>query len=440
MLEMGRPPVIGGLTFRANFRWTLTGNVVNAACQWGMISALAWLGSRRALGQFVLGLSIAAPVISFTMLQLRAVQVTDVRGEFSFGDYLGTRILWTLVAMATIIVASAWLVEDATTFWVVMLVGLMKCVDSLSDIVRGLFQSLERMDLTAVSLMMKGVPSLTALVVTMWLTQSIVKASAAMVIVWTASLMVNDLWPALRLRTEIVGAKAAARELYPRFRRSALVRLTLISLPLGVVMALISLQANIPRYFLQVYRGEEAVGYFGAIVYPMMAGMIVTAALGQSACTRLARSFAEDLPEFQRLLGRLTAFSAVLGLVIFVGTYLFGRPVLRMMYGPSFADYYSEFVVVALAFGIQLVSSCLGYGMTAARFFRGQVAITAGSCIVTAGAAVVLVPRFGIMGAAEAVLATSLIMALGFAVGVFHAVRVRRAATYTEGFKRAVQG
>lgn len=429
MLEKGCPPVIGGLTFRANFRWTLTGNVVNAACQWGMISALAWLGSRRALGQFVLGLSIAAPVISFTMLQLRAVQVTDVHGEFSFGDYLGTRILWTLVAVAAIVVAAAWLVEDATTFWVVMLVGLMKCVDSLADIVRGLFQSLERMDLTASSLMMKGVLSLAALAVAMWLTQSIVKASAAMVIVWTASFMVNDLWPALRLRTEMVGAKAAVHELRPRFRRSAVVRLTLISIPLGVVMALISLQANIPRYFLQIYRGEEAVGYFGAIVYPMMAGMIVTAALGQSACTRLARSFADDLPAFQRLLGRLSAISAALGIVLVVGTYVLGRPLLRVMYGPSFADYYSEFVVVALACGIQLVSSCWGYGMTAARFFRAQVAITVGSCIATAGAALLLVPRFGIMGAAGAVLATSLIMAVGFALAMSWAVRSRRVAT-----------
>ncbi len=403
-----------------------------------MISALAWLGTRRALGQYVLGLSIAAPVISFTMLQLRAVQVTDVRGEFSFGDYFGTRILWTLVAVAAIVVTALWLVEDATTFWVVMLVGLMKCVDSLSDIVRGLFQGLERMDLTAVSLMVKGVLSLAALAVTMWLTQSIVPASAAMVIAWTASFVVNDLRCARRLRRETIGAKAAVGMLRPRFRRSAIVRLTSISLPLGVVMALISLQTNIPRYFLQIYAGEEAVGCFGAIVYPMMAGIVVTAALGQSACTRLARSFVADLPEFQRLLGKLTAFSAALGFVLVVGTYLFGRPVLRMMYGPSFADYYSEFVVVALACGIQLVGSCWGYGMTAARFFRAQVAITVGSCIATAGAALVLVPRFGVMGAAEAVLATSLVMAVGFALGVYRAVRVQRAARGAEGFKKEV--
>ena len=403
--------------------------MVNGACQWGMISALAWLGTRRALGQFVLGLSIAAPVISFTMLQLRNVQVTDVRGEFSFGDYLGTRILWTLAALAAIAVAALWLAEDATTFWVVMLVGLMKCIDSLSDIVRGLFQSLERMDLTAVSLMMKGVLSLAALAVTLWLTHSIVPASAAMVIAWTASFVVNDMRCARRLRTETIGAKAAVHELRPRFRRSAMVRLTSISIPLGVVMALISLQTNIPRYFLQIYAGEEAVGFFGALVYPMTAGMIVTAALGQSACTRLARSFAEDLPEFQRLLGRFTAFSAALGFVIVVGTYVFGRPLLRVMYGPSFADYHSEFVVVALACGIQLVGSCWGYGMTAARFFRTQVTITIGSCIATTAAALVLVPRFGIMGAAEAVLATSLVMAVGFALAMSWAVRSRRIAT-----------
>jgi len=417
------------LTFRANFNWTLTGNVVNAACQWGMISALAWLGTPRALGQFVLGLSIAAPVISFTMLQLRSVQVTDVRGEFSFGDYFGTRILWTLVAAAAIVVAALWLAEDTTTFWVVMLVGLMKCVDSLSDIVRGLFQTRERMDLTAVSLMMKGALSLVALAVTMWLTRSIVPASAAMAIAWSASFVVNDLRCAQRLRAQSIGMIAPVSELRPLFRKVAIVRLTSISVSLGVVMALISLQTNIPRYFLQIYAGEEAVGCFGAIVYPMMAGMIVTTALGQSAATRLARSFVDDLPAFRRLLGRLSAISAALGFVLVAGTYVLGRPLLRMMYGPSFADYHAEFVVVAIACGIQLVTSCWGYGITAARFFRVQVMITLGSCIATAAAALLLVPRYGVMGGAQAVLATSLVMALGFALAMSWAVRSRRVAT-----------
>ncbi len=68
-----------GLSLRSNFAWVLAGNVVYAACQFGMIIALAKLGSSIMVGQFSLGLAIATPVLMFTNLHLRAVQATDSR-------------------------------------------------------------------------------------------------------------------------------------------------------------------------------------------------------------------------------------------------------------------------------------------------------------------------------------------------------------------------
>jgi hypothetical protein len=51
-----------GLSLRRNFAWTVLGNVTYAACQWGMLVALAKLGSPEMVGQFALGLAIGAPV------------------------------------------------------------------------------------------------------------------------------------------------------------------------------------------------------------------------------------------------------------------------------------------------------------------------------------------------------------------------------------------
>ncbi|NLE39325.1 MAG: hypothetical protein GX621_14995, partial [Pirellulaceae bacterium] len=41
---MPQPGVIKPLSLRRNFSWTLAGNLVNAACQWGVIVVLAKLG------------------------------------------------------------------------------------------------------------------------------------------------------------------------------------------------------------------------------------------------------------------------------------------------------------------------------------------------------------------------------------------------------------
>ena len=76
-----------GLSLRKNFSWTFAGNVVYALSQWGMLTVLAKLGSPEMVGRFALGLSITAPIVMFTNLQLRQIQATDARGEYRFGDY-----------------------------------------------------------------------------------------------------------------------------------------------------------------------------------------------------------------------------------------------------------------------------------------------------------------------------------------------------------------
>jgi len=426
-VDDGDLPTVGvrRLTLAANFRWTFAGNVVNAACQWGMLAVLARLASVSEVGQFVLGLSIAGPILSLTMLQLRAVQVTDVQGEFSFGDYFGTRILWTVIGMVAIAAGALLMGEDDTTVWIVIAVGLLRSVDSLCDIVRGLFQRYERMDLSGMSLLVKGPPSLVALGLTMWLIGDLLIAILAATLVWALLLVANDLRPAAQLLSVTRDSAGTPQNLRPRFAARTVARLTWIALPLGIVMALISLQTNIPRYFLKGYAGNDALGYYGAIVYPMMAGMLVTTAMGQAAAPRLARHFVADLPAFTRLLVRLSLISGGLGLALIAGTYALGKPVLQLLYGPAYADYHREFLVLSLAWGIQLVSSCWGYGLTSARHFRTQVLITVASCLTTVGAASWWVPTAGVMGAAIAVLVTSLTMAVGFALGMVWVIRGR---------------
>lgn len=408
------------LSLAANVRWALAGNVVYALTQWAMLSVLARWASEVAVGQFVLGLAIAAPVTALAMLQLRNVQVTDVRRMYSFADYFGTRILWSIVGMVIIVAWAALAGDDRTTFWVIIIVGLMKSVDSVSDIVRGYFQSRERMDLNGISLMTKGIISLAAMAATIKLTGSIVAATGAAALAWAVAFVGYDMVLGRRL---ILNSEGSTRGFRPVFRLKAVTSLTWISLPLGAVMAIISLQTNIPRYVLEHHSGKELLGYFGAIVYPMMAGMMLTTAMGQAASPRLARSFIDDVSAFVRLLIRMSLISAGVGLAILLFVHFWGDLALRILYGPSYASFHREFEVLAVAWGIQMVASCLGYGLTAAKCFRVQVVLTVLSCAATTAAAILLIPTHGIMGASLAVLITSLSMMLGCMIVMTWVVR-----------------
>ncbi|TAD84595.1 MAG: lipopolysaccharide biosynthesis protein, partial [Oscillatoriales cyanobacterium] len=172
------------LTLRRNFSWTFTGNLVYAASQWGMLVVLAKLGSPEMVGQFTLGLAVTAPVIMFTNLQLRSIQVTDAKGEYVFADYLGLRLIGT--GLALLIIAGITLKAGYSweTSLVILAIGLAKAFESISDIFYGLIQQHERMDKIAIALMIKGPLSLLLLVIGVSVTGSVVGGAIGLAIAW----------------------------------------------------------------------------------------------------------------------------------------------------------------------------------------------------------------------------------------------------------------
>ena len=170
------------LSLRANFSWTFAGNVVYAACQWGMLVVLAKLGSPEMVGQFALGLAITAPLFVFSGLKLRAVQATDARREYCFGDYLSLRLI--MIGMALLATMGIVLVVgyDRETALVILLIGLTKSFDLMSDIIYGLLQQNERMDRVAISRVIQGVLQIAALGATLSLTVNLAVGVTALAV------------------------------------------------------------------------------------------------------------------------------------------------------------------------------------------------------------------------------------------------------------------
>ncbi len=386
------------LSLRRNFSWTFAGNLVYAASQWGILVVIARLGTPEMVGQFALALAVTAPVVMFANLQLRAVQATDARRAYDFSDYLGLRLLTTAAALALIALIALLSGYRAETALVILFVGLAKGCEALSDVIFGLLQQRERMDRIAKSLMIEGPATLVVMAAVLALTHSVAAAAAAMALVWLLQLVLYDARSAARL------LRARPR---PRWHGPTLRRLAWLALPLGVTMLLISLNANIPRYVMERAWGEAELGIFAALAYLIVAGNTVVGALGQAASPRLAAHYAGGRARaFRGLLLKLVGMGALLGAAGVTVALLLGAPLLALIYGPAYAAHADVFVLVMLAGGIGYVSSFLGYGMTAARFFRAQAPLFAAVVAVTTLAALALIPPLGMRGAALALIAS----------------------------------
>lgn len=201
-----------------------------------------------------------------------------------------------------------------------------------------------------------------------------------------------------------------------------------MALPLGAVMGILALQPNIPRYLIAHFLGERDLGIFSAMVYLSFMGIIVVAAMGQSAAPRLANHYAAgNYSTFRSLLLRLLLVGSAIGTLGTGVALLAGRPLLVILYGPEYGAYADVLVWLMAAAALAFPASLLGYGLTAARYFNIQLPLHILVTGFTAIAAWILIPERGIMGAALALVTGSLVHLAGSAAVMWHAVYSRSA-------------
>jgi O-antigen/teichoic acid export membrane protein len=388
-------------SLRVSFSWILAGNVIYAATQFGTLSALAKLGSPAVVGQYALALAISAPIFMFTNLQLRGVQATDARNEYQFADYFTLRCFSTILGALAISLIVTITHYDRTTSLVILLVTTAKAIETFSDVIAGHLQKFERLDQVARALMLRGLTSVATFTITFWITRSLVFSVLALAATWLAVIGLYDFRVVLSVLHDRV---------FFRYSASVLRRLVWLSLPLGLVMALISLNANIPRYLLERKFGAAELGIFASMAYLMTAMSLIVSALGQSVCARLSRFFADgDVHRFKMLIGKLIGLSFVLGSVGIAGATIFGKQILTLVYRAEYANHVGLLIVLAIAATVSSAASFLGYGMTAARCFRSQVPMIVLATLTSAGLTVVLLPSCGLIGAGYALLGSAIV-------------------------------
>jgi O-antigen/teichoic acid export membrane protein len=407
------------LSFRRNVVWAIAGNAVYAACQWGMLVALARLGSAESVGTFALGLALTAPIFLLTGFQLRGIQATDARAEFRFADYLTIRVFAMIVAtLASVAVAFA-STDTAEIRLAVAFVAIAKAFEGISDVHYGFLQSQERLDVIAHSLIARGCLSLLGLAAGMSFAGGPAGAAGGMALGWLAVLLLHDIPRARSLASKRGGSPLSAR--------GAMLRLIRLAAPLGFVVMLVSFQTNVPRYFVEHYLGREALGIFAALASVVLAGNVFISALGQAASSRLARQIAlHDMAGYRRSTSLLALLAGIFGLGGVLVAYAFGRVLLGGLFGPPYALEFRAFTWMMMAGAIGFVASILGYAMTAARQFREQVPLFIVVLGVLTVSSYLLVPNNGLVGAAWAWAIASGVQLAGAAAFVFFDWRFQR--------------
>jgi O-antigen/teichoic acid export membrane protein len=421
-MERAREPAPRSLG--SNLVWMVAGTVWNGFCQWAMLIVLAKLGTIEMVGAFTLGLAIATPILMFSCLNLRSIFVTDQHAAFRFHEYFALRLGMLVISIAAASAAGMLEGDRPQLVFFIAAITAARALDYVSDMFYALLQREENMRAIGLSMILKGTLGLGAMAVAIVVRGSLSSIGVALVVSSGLVLVFFDVPVSLNLlqlkllravRECVLQIKTMLHNRRRTGRR--LLALAISGAPLGIVVMLVSLNLNIPRYFVERSFGIREQGIFSSIVNLMAAGSVAVGALGQCATPRLAKYFASgNMAGFRRLLWLLTGISAALGVAGFLGATLFDREILTLAYRPEFATRADVLIWLMAASGALYLGSMMGVAVTAVRCFAPQLPLFALSVVTTTVACFLLVPTMGMRGAAAAIFISSIVQSAGGAL------------------------
>ncbi len=374
------------LSVRSSFSWGLLGNIVYATAQWAVVMVLARMGSAEAIGQFTYALAVASPIV--LLIGGRNVQVTDVSGRYSTGDYLTQRIAGVLCSTAVVATLSLALPVDATATWVIVWVGVAKGVEAVADVLHGLFHQRQRLDLAAKSLAMRGMATIVVFTAVFSSTRDLVLSVAAMTLAWIGVVLGFDLIVSLGFPGATLRPRVQGLHLFP------------VMVPLGVATALGSLTLNVPRYLIEAELGAAALGIFSALAYVLVVGRLVASAIHHAILPRLAVAFATgDLSGYLRLFWCSMGSCLGLGIATVALSTMVGEPALRLAYGDVYAVHHRLFIAVAAAGALSYPGWIVFAALSAAKSYRSEALAQVMSLVLVMLSGPWLVSRHGLHGA-----------------------------------------
>lgn len=389
-------------SLRGDFVWTFLGNAVYAAGQWAILSLFAKLGGTAMLGEYALAMAVSAPAGMLAHLNLRSVLATDTQGRHGFGDYLAVRLIVSALGMAAIAAIAVWATPDWTIRAAIVAVGFGQSCETVSDIFYGALQRRHGLRQVSWSMIVRTLVSVGALAAMLWATGDLLFAVCALAGGKLAVLIFYDLPAGIRGETLATTGVASA------------VSILKTALPLGLILMLVSLNTNLPRYAIEQHLGAVSLGLFTAVVSFITVGSTIANALGQSATARLSRFVDQrDVAAFRGMSAKIALLVLGVGIAGVLVAALLGREILVLLYRPEFGAQHLLLVAAMGAGSLSYLAIALGYSVTSTRMFGTQVPLFALSAAACASASWLLTPHLGLYGGVTALAIAALVQIAG---------------------------
>ena len=387
---------------KKNFVWNALGLSFNAFNSLFFMIIVTLVNGVDLAGIFTYAFSLCCFFFVFSMYYTRTFQVSDSKNKFSFNEYLGCRVILSIVSLILIIVFSMISQFDFYKIFVIVLIMGFRTVEAISDCFYGVIQKHGELYKTGISLTAKAIGGVLLFLILDLLTHNLLLSIGTLIITNIIFFIFYDLKNYHKISKEKIHLSI-----------KNISEILKICFPVFLFTALSIYLTNCQKYILTYFEPNDVQTIFGILIMPATFLNIVGAYLINPFINRMTiLAKRHKYKDFQQQAKKILGILILGGIICVTVCWFIGIPILNIIYNLDLSNYRLSLVIIVLSAVFYAATMIISNFLTILKNNVWQSVIYIIVSIFATISSLWLITQNGINGAVVSFLISGLLLAL----------------------------
>lgn len=341
-----------------NFIWNTIGTTLNSFLSLFLLIIITRINGIELLGMFSFIFTLTLMLQSISNYGGRIYQISDLNDEFSFQEYLSSRIKTSIISIVIFFFLFIILRLDIKTIGIAMCLIVLRIIETFSDVFYASFQKNNHLDYVGISLTIKSLLIIILFLILNILTKNLSIASFGIVI---AAIMVFVFYDLLKVKKYEKMIIIFNNDIYKKSKYIFLFSFVTFLL------------LNVPRFIANYTLNSTQIGYLGILMMIPTVMALVCQFIIQPQLVNLTKAYYEkNITNFNKILFKSNLLLLVFSFICCILAITLGPLVLKILYGISFEEYRISFLILILAGALNGATTILSNALTIFRETKNQ--------------------------------------------------------------------
>lgn len=342
---------------RRVYFWNLCSSMVYSIQSMILLLVVTRVGGLYEGGVFSIIYTVTQTLASMGSYSMRNYQVSDVKDDYSFKDYYSSRIVTCFFMIVSCVIYAVYKGANISKFFVIIMFALYRTVDGFEDVYHGAVQKQGRLDVVSIAMTFRIAISIIVFSVAYIITHNLVISSVALTASATALL--------LFFNYNILGRFPDIKR---GFELSRVFKLLFVCFPIFFGAILYNYLVNVPKYSIDNNLGEEVQTIFNILFMPVFVINILSMFIFKPMVNQMGKWWNEgEIGKLTKSVLKQILIISGLTVLVIIGGYLLGCPVLGIVFNVDLSDYPVFFAELLIFGGVAALSTFLSVVLTIMR-------------------------------------------------------------------------